>query len=196
MESRGGKPPLTVTLTDDKGERTLEFEALLIAAGGKPTVNGLGLEAAGIEYDARLGVKVNDRLQTTNPDVYAVGDVVSKYQFTHMSDFGASLVIRNALFFGRDKFELDWKNAKWRFANAEHRDLFKFDPEKYAPQYGGYCAWAVSQGYTASVDPKNALRIVAGKLYLNYNVDIQKKWTKDIPGNIKKADTNWPGVLN
>ena len=96
---------------------------------------------------------------------------------------------------GASKFELNWKDAKWRFASADHRDLFKSDPEKYAPQYGGYCAWAVSQGYTAGVDPKNAWKIVEGKLYLNYNVDIQKKWAKDIPGNIKKADANWPGVL-
>jgi len=96
---------------------------------------------------------------------------------------------------GSSKFELTWREAKWQFASAEHRDLFKSDPEKYAPKYGGYCAWAVSQGYTASVDPKNAWSIVAGKLYLNYNVDIQKKWAKDIPGNIKKADANWPGVV-
>jgi YHS domain-containing protein len=96
---------------------------------------------------------------------------------------------------GSSKYELDWKNAKWRFASAEHRDLFKSDPEQYAPRYGGYCAWAVSQGYTAGVDPKNAWRIVGGKLFLNYNVDIQKKWAKDIAGNIKKADANWPGVL-
>ena len=97
---------------------------------------------------------------------------------------------------GSSKFELEWKDAKWRFASAEHRDLFKSDPEKYAPQYGGYCAWAVSQGYTAGVDPKNAWIIVGEKLYLNYNVDIQKKWANDIAGNIKKADANWPGVLD
>lgn len=97
---------------------------------------------------------------------------------------------------GSDKYELKWKDAKWRFASAENRDLFESDPEKYAPRYGGYCAWAVSQGTTASVDPKNAWSIVDGKLYLNYDVDIQKKWEKDIPGNIKKADANWPSVLN
>ena len=97
---------------------------------------------------------------------------------------------------GSNKFELKWKDAKWRFASAEHRDLFEADPEKYAPRYGGYCAWAVSEGYTASVDPKNAWNIVDGRLYLNYNVDIKQKWEKDIPGHIKKADANWPGVLN
>ncbi len=96
---------------------------------------------------------------------------------------------------GSKKYQFRWKDAKWRFASAEHRDLFKANPEKFAPRYGGYCAWAVSQGYTASVDPKNAWTIVEDKLYLNYSVEIKREWEKDIPGNIKKADTNWPGVL-
>ena len=104
VESRGGKPPVTLVVENGSAERTLEFDALLVATGRKPAVKGLGLEDAGVEYDGRMGVKVNDRLQTTNPDVYAVGDVASKYQFTHMADFGARLVIRNALFFGRDNF--------------------------------------------------------------------------------------------
>ena len=96
---------------------------------------------------------------------------------------------------GSNHFELKWKDAKWRFASTEHRDLFKANPEKYAPRYGGYCAWAISRGYTASVDPENAWTIFEGKLYLNYNVEVKEKWAKDIPGNIKKADANWPGVL-
>ncbi|CAB1055632.1 Mercuric ion reductase (EC [Olavius sp. associated proteobacterium Delta 1] len=82
----------------------MEFDPLLLATGRKPSVEGLGLEDAGVTFDNRMGIQVNDRLQTTNPDVYAVGDVASKYQFTHVADFGARLVIRNALFFGRDKF--------------------------------------------------------------------------------------------
>ncbi|MDJ0811677.1 MAG: YHS domain-containing (seleno)protein [Desulfobacterales bacterium] len=97
---------------------------------------------------------------------------------------------------GSGDYELKWKDAKWRFASAENRDLFEADPEKYAPRYGGYCAWAVSEGYTASVDPENAWSIVDGRLYLNYNAEIKQKWEKDIPGHIKKADANWPGVLN
>jgi hypothetical protein len=97
---------------------------------------------------------------------------------------------------GSNQYELNWRDARWRFASAEHRDLFKANPDNYAPRYGGYCAWAVSQGYTASVDPENAWTIFEGKLYLNYNVDVKKTWQMDIPGNIKKADANWPGVLN
>jgi YHS domain-containing protein len=95
---------------------------------------------------------------------------------------------------GKKAFEHKYKNATWRFSTAENLAAFKADPDKYAPQYGGYCAWAVSQGYTAKGDPKN-WRIVGGKLYLNYNDDIQKKWEKDIPGFITKADGNWPKVL-
>ena len=131
VESRGRKAPVSMIIEDDKGERTLKFDALLVATGRKPTVKGLGLEDAGIEYDERMGVKVNDRMRTTNPDVYAVGDVASKYQFTHMSDFGARLVIRNALFFGRDKFSnfiIPW--ATYTEPEVAHVGLYEKDLEE------------------------------------------------------------------
>ncbi len=95
---------------------------------------------------------------------------------------------------GSPEFQHEWNSAVWHFSSAEHRDMFKAGPETYAPQYGGYCAYAVSQGSTANIDPK-AWKIVDGKLYLNLNMRIHKKWEKDIPGYIKKADKNWPGVL-
>jgi len=95
---------------------------------------------------------------------------------------------------GRAEFEYEWQRATWRFASAENRDLFANNPEQYAPEYGGYCAWAVSQGYTAPIDP-NAWKIVDGKLYLNFNRRIQQRWEKDIPGHIAQANQNWPQVL-
>ena len=95
---------------------------------------------------------------------------------------------------GSSAFAHEWKGVTWRFANAKNRDQFKASPEKYAPQYGGYCAWAVSQGYTAKGDP-NHWKVVGGKLYLNYDQNVQKRWAKDIPGNIAKGDKNWPQVL-
>jgi YHS domain-containing protein len=95
---------------------------------------------------------------------------------------------------GSSDFEYEWNGATWRFANAKNLETFKADPAAYAPQYGGYCAWAVSQGYTASSDP-DAWKIVDNKLYLNYSKDVQKKWEKDVPGNITKADKNWPKVI-
>jgi YHS domain-containing protein len=95
---------------------------------------------------------------------------------------------------GSPSFEHEWNGATWRFANARNLEAFKADPKAYAPQYGGYCAWAVSQGYTASADP-HAWRIVGRKLYLNYDRAVQQTWEKDAAGNIVKADKNWPKVL-
>lgn len=95
---------------------------------------------------------------------------------------------------GDKSFTATWKGAEFRFASAANRDRFKADPARYAPQYGGYCAWAVSQGYTASADPA-VWKIVNGKLYLNYNAEVGRKWATDIPGHIAKADANWPRVL-
>lgn len=96
---------------------------------------------------------------------------------------------------GSSEFTHNWNNAIWQFASAENRDLFAANPEQYAPQYGGFCAWAVSQGYTAAIDP-NAWKIVDGKLYLNFNRSVQQRWERDIPGNISKANANWPSVLS
>ena len=88
----------------------------------------------------------------------------------------------------------EWNGATWSFASAENKALFDANPEAYAPQYGGYCAWAVSQGYTASVDPQQ-WTVVEGKLYLNYSASVQSMWEQDIPGFIAQADANWPTVL-
>ncbi len=85
----------------------------------------------------------------------------------------------------------EWQGATWRFASAEHRDLFAADPEKYAPQYGGFCAYAVALGATADIDPE-AWNIHEGKLYLNKNKSIQERWQRDIPGYVEKADGHWP----
>jgi YHS domain-containing protein len=96
---------------------------------------------------------------------------------------------------GRPEFAHEWSGVTWHFASAENRDRFADDPEAYTPQYGGYCAWAVAQGYTAETDP-NAWKIVDGKLYLNFDRRIQQKWEKDIPGFITKANENWAKGLS
>jgi YHS domain-containing protein len=95
---------------------------------------------------------------------------------------------------GDKVYSMTWKGATWQFASAGNLVKFKANPAAYAPQYGGYCAWAVANGYTAKGDPRN-WKIVGGKLYLNYNDDVQSKWLKDIPGFIRKGDGNWPSVL-
>jgi len=95
---------------------------------------------------------------------------------------------------GRAEYTYRWGNATWQFASAENRDRFVADPEQFAPAYGGFCAWAVSQGYTAAIDPE-AWRIVDGRLYLNYSPGVQRRWERDIPWHIAQADANWPGVV-
>lgn len=95
---------------------------------------------------------------------------------------------------GVAEFSATWNGATWRFSSAENKSAFEKEPVKYAPQFGGYCAWAVSEGYTAKGDPF-AWRIVDGKLYVNYDTSVQKTWEKDIPGHITKGDANWPKVL-
>jgi YHS domain-containing protein len=87
-----------------------------------------------------------------------------------------------------------WSGVVWRFATAEHRDVFHRNPERYAPQFGGYCAWAVAHGYTADGDPE-VWTIVDGRLYLNYSKRVQRKWQANIPEYIQQAQANWPVVL-
>ena len=95
---------------------------------------------------------------------------------------------------GRKSFEVEWHGATWRFASAENRDAFEADPGTYAPRYGGYCAWAVSQGYTAGIDP-DAWKIVEGRLYLNYSREVKAKWERDISRYIELADRNYPKLI-
>jgi len=94
---------------------------------------------------------------------------------------------------GNPEYTADYRGVQWRFASAENREMFAADPEKYAPQYGGYCAWAVSNNYTASTDP-HAWSIKDGKLYLNFSKFVRARWAIDKAGNIAKADANWPGL--
>jgi len=95
---------------------------------------------------------------------------------------------------GKAEFEYQWNGATWRFSSGANLAAFKANPEAYAPQYGGYCAKALSEGNLASIDPR-AWKIVDGKLYPNYSADVQAQWLEDIPGNIQKADALWPSVL-
>lgn len=95
---------------------------------------------------------------------------------------------------GSAEFSTTHNGAEFRFANEENLNLFLGNPEKYAPQYGGYCAWAVAQGKTAKGDARR-WAIVDDKLYLNYNKGIQKKWDKNRSGFITSANEQWPTVL-
>ena len=91
---------------------------------------------------------------------------------------------------GNEKFSFKWKDANWLFSNQENLDSFKLNPLKFAPQYGGYCAYGMSEGHKASTEP-DAWTIVNGKLYLNYNTKVKEVWKKDQSKRIEDADKNW-----
>lgn len=91
---------------------------------------------------------------------------------------------------GDASISYQWHNKTWYFLSSEHRELFKSGPEKYAPQFDGYCAWAMTESRKAITDPE-VWRIVDGKLYLNCSMAAYEKWIRDLPGNIKKAEENW-----
>ena len=96
---------------------------------------------------------------------------------------------------GSRDISFSWNGARWHFSSEENRAAFVSSPEKYAPAYGGYCAYAVANGYTASTDPE-AWSVVNGRLFLNYSQGVKKRWERNISGYIKSGDANWPGVLN
>jgi YHS domain-containing protein len=94
---------------------------------------------------------------------------------------------------GKAEFSATHAGVKYLFASAASRDTFKADPMKYAPQYGGFCAMGVALEKKLDGDP-TAWHIHDGKLYLNVNKDVQKKWLEDVPGNNVKANANWPDI--
>lgn len=95
---------------------------------------------------------------------------------------------------GNADFRVSWKGAEWHFASAENRELFVKTPEKFAPQFGGYCAFAVAHGSTAAGDPK-IWSVVDGKLYLNLDKGVQSSWQKNQASFIQRAEQNWPKIL-
>lgn len=94
---------------------------------------------------------------------------------------------------GEPQYSASYREAIYHFASASNRDAFRADPARYAPQFGGYCAMGVALNKKLDVDPM-AWRIVDGKLYLNLNKQVQRKWLQDVPGNISTAERNWFGI--
>ena len=94
---------------------------------------------------------------------------------------------------GDPSITLKWNGADWLFSSAENMKLFAASPEKYAPQYGGHCAYAAAKGAIAPGDPL-AWTVVKDKLYVNLSPAIREEWSQDIPGNIVQADKNWPNL--
>lgn len=106
-------------------------------------------------------------------------------------DAVAYFAVNNAVK-GDPKYEYVWNGAKWLFSSEENMKKFQSNPEAYAPQYGGYCAYAVSEGYTADADPE-AWEVVDGKLYLNYSTKVKEKWEENHGERINKGNQNWQG---
>jgi YHS domain-containing protein len=94
---------------------------------------------------------------------------------------------------GAPQFRQVYRGSTFLFASAGNQHKFAADPIKYAPQYGGFCAYGTANGYKVSTQP-DAFRIVDGKLYLNHDTKVQEIWLKDVPGNIARADEQWPEV--
>jgi YHS domain-containing protein len=108
-------------------------------------------------------------------------------------DAVAYFTVQNALK-GNPQFEYAWNGAKWLFSSAENLEKFKADPAAYAPQFGGYCAYAVSHGHTADGDPL-AWKVVDGRLYLNYSPEVKQMWEKEQGKFINDGETNWSQFL-
>lgn len=95
---------------------------------------------------------------------------------------------------GVEEFQVEWGGANWWFSSREHAGLFSANPEKYAPQYGGYCAYGVAEDYLVKIEP-DQWEIVNDKLYLNYDKKIQKRWQKDTTGYIDRADKKFDQLV-
>jgi YHS domain-containing protein len=94
---------------------------------------------------------------------------------------------------GTKEFTHEWNGATWHFASKKNQDLFVANPEKYAPQYGGYCAYGTADGHKAPT-VTDTWTVVDSKLYFNYNQNVKVAWTKDQANLIKKADEQWPKI--
>ncbi len=97
---------------------------------------------------------------------------------------------------GTEEISYEWAGAEWRFASEKHKTIFTENPDKYAPQFGGYCAWGMREGYKAETQPKKAWTVFNDKLYLNYNKGTSNGWREDKEVNIKIAEENWSQITH
>jgi len=141
----------------------------------KSTLVSSALLASSLSFAANIEVNANDN------DIAIKGyDTVSYFT-------------KGAPVQGSDKYTAAYNGAIYQFASADNRDMFKADPAKYAPQYGGFCAMGVAMNQKFDTDP-TAWHIRGDKLYLNLNKDVQKKWRTDIPGYLEISQVNWVGI--
>ena len=123
------------------------------------------------------------------PPVYSAGGGIAINGYDPVAYFTAEDAVE-----GSAEFTSEYEGSTWQFASADNKAMFDADPAKFAPQYGGYCAYAVSKGYTAKTDP-DAWTVHDGKLYLNFSKSVQGLWTLRRAHHIASANANWPNVL-
>ncbi|MCF2870167.1 YHS domain-containing protein [Octadecabacter sp. G9-8] len=131
---------------------------------------------------------LNRPAMAAEPEVFSVDDIAIR------GTDPVAYFTQGAPMAGSPEHALMWQGTTWHFASAENMELFMANPEAYAPQYGGYCAFAMSKGYVATSVPE-AWTVHEDKLYLNYSVNVRQVWLEDVPGNIVLADGNWPTAL-
>lgn len=135
------------------------------------------------------GTAISPTMAASAPQVSVLEDGLAAHGYDVTAYFTHGKPVR-----GSAEFTTRHQGATWRFASAEALALFKADPAAYAPQFGGYCAWAVSQGYVVPGDPEQ-WKIVDGKLYLNFNARAKMLWEEDQDAAIARGHANWPAVL-
>jgi YHS domain-containing protein len=127
--------------------------------------------------------------RAAEPPVFVDGDGLAIRGYDPVAYFEEARPVR-----GRDEWNFRWRGAVWRFASEEHRDAFRAAPERFAPEYGGFCAYAMSLGKRAAIDPE-AWDVVDGRLYLNYSPGVRRDWLKKRDERIERADRNWARMI-
>ena len=141
-----------------------------------------GIAAFALLSLSSLSYAGNDTETDENGVILAGHDVIAYFK-------------QNKPVLGNAKYTAVYNDAIYRFQSAKNRDMFNSNPEKYAPQYGGFCAYGVTFGKKFDIDGK-AFEIKDGKLYVNKNMDVYKAWAENIPKHIKEANDHWPDVEN
>lgn len=163
--------------------RTLMTTVLCLACGltGCETVQTDALDTAAAAHDVAPGSRI-----LVNVDRHGV----ALQGYDPVAYFTDARPVR-----GSERFTAGYLGATYRFASAEHRDLFRADPTKYAPQFGGYCGYAASIDKLSPISPEY-WEIIGGRLVLQHNQRAWDAWHRDVAGNLVKADANWPGLTD
>jgi hypothetical protein len=144
---------------------------------------------AALSIALALGAIGAEPALAAEPPVFVDGDGLAIRGYDPVAYFEEARPVR-----GLEAWNFRWRDAVWLFASAEHRDAFGADPERYAPEYGGFCAYAMSLGRQAPIDP-DAWDVVDGRLFLNYSPGVRRDWLKNRDERIERADRNWARMI-